>query len=237
MIRSYKHQELRLDAFLRSAIEPAAQEYSEQLVFCANNPEHVMPKELDKKCQAIIEGRPCCLLRGFIQGLLAATIIASLLAVSVFAVYKGIQCGLNMARIDLEEGSEIRFEGEDAVALKYAEPEPEIVLGYLPDGFECTYKDEEVIRYSDENGKKIVLDIGKTISSTWMVLNTEDANVIPVTVMGHEGYMSAAMVEGKKQTKYIWFDQKKQVAYRFISLGLSEDEVSKILEGIRYENE
>ena len=174
MIRSYKHQELRLDAFLRSAIEPAAQEYSEQLVFCANNPEHTIPEELDKKCQAIIEGRPCCLLRGFIQGLLAATIIASLLAVSVFAAYKGIQCGLNMARIDLEEGREIRFEGEDAVTLMSDESDSEIVFGYLPDGFKYTYRDNEIIRCSDENGRKIVLDIGKVFTSSRMVLNTEE---------------------------------------------------------------
>ena len=237
MINTNQRKEERMDQFLKSVLEPAAEEYMDELVYRAVYPARAIPTNLDKKCRDIISGKPCCLLKGVIKVILVAAVSVSMMAATSFAVYTGVKKGLLMKLETEPEGSRITFVGEDVETVSAVSSPGKIELSYIPDGFECVYRDDETIRYTDKNDNIIVIDRSMMCSYSSVLMNTENAYVTPVICQGHEGYTSVSEVNGKVQVHYMWFNTKTRISYKFVTIGLDEIETEKILEGIICEDE
>ena len=232
----YNGRDDRLDAFLGSVIEPAAAEYAGSMIDAAQNPQYSMPPELDKRCLERINGSSTSERRS-LRTILIAAVIAALLGTSVFAVYNEVRQGLVMKREDVDEGSRITFVSttQDTQPASY-QTTADLVLGYIPEGFECIGTGSTVAKYADKNGNSFILDRMWIIQGVATMLNTEDAYVSPVVCNGYEGFKSIGELNGKIKISYMWYDTDKQMTYCLIALGIDENEILKIVDGMNYES-
>ena len=227
----------KMDRFLRSVLEPAADEYLDGVIFCAKYPESTIPPHLDKKCSDIIAGKPCCLLRSIIKVIMVAAVSVSMMAASSFAVYTGVKRGLLMKLETEPEGSRISFVGEDVESAPALSTPGKIQLSYIPDGFECVYRDDETVKYTDDNGNSISFNANITNSLTLLLRDTENSVVSSAVYNDCCGYKIVKLrTDERSQTEYLWLDTETAIVYDLITIGLNELENIKILEGIIYGN-
>lgn len=225
----------RMDSFLRSVLEPAAEVYMDELIFCAKHPESTIPPQLDKKCRDIIAGKPCCLLKSIIKVIMVAAVSVSMMAASSFAVYTGVKQGLLMKLETEPEGSRISFVGEDVEPAPALSTPGKIQLSYIPDGFECVKKTDDYVRYADKNNNSILFMSTKRSSKALLFRDTENANVTYIIHKDCEGYKNVKYRDdGLLCIEYLWFDSQAQLEYDLITIGLDETEITKILEGMGY---
>ena len=226
----------RLDAFLGSVIEPAAAEYAEAMIDAAQNPRYSMPPELDKRCLERINGSSTSVRRS-LRTILIAAVIAALLGTSAFAVYNEVRQGLVMKREDVDEGSRIMFAGmDDEMAASDTRTPAALTLNYIPDGFEIVYRDEQTVKYKDNNGRNFVVDKTNISKNYAITLDTEGEEVNPFVYKEYEGYNSVGEYNGQSKISYLWYDAGKKMVYKLMAVGLDENEVIKILDGMDYES-
>jgi len=222
------------DEFLRSLIGPAAEEYAQLLAKKAEDPPLRIPAELDEKCRRIIETHRCSRTSRIRVALVAAA-IAALLGMTSFAVYSEVRRELVMKRQEADEGCRITFDGTDEEITEY-NIFGDISLGYIPDGFECEINSTERIRYKDEYGNSILFRKRRINANTLLLRDSENNKVISIRYNGYDGYKDVKYCsDGCVQIIYWWFDTDRQMVYDLITVGLSESEAEKILEGISCE--
>ena len=233
----YNGRDDRLDAFLESVIEPAAAEYAESMIAAAQNPQYSMPPELDKRCLERINGSSTAVRRS-LRTILIAAVIAALLGTSAFAVYNEVRQSLAMKREDVDEGSRITFVSttQDTQPASY-QTAADLVLGYIPEGFELIYDIAETDKYVDNYGNRFIVERIQIGRNSAIILNTENEEVIPIVCGEYEGYMSMADVDGQTRRSYVVFDTENQITYNLMTFGLSEKEAEKILEEISCEKQ
>ncbi|MBO7275688.1 MAG: hypothetical protein J6V15_04875 [Clostridia bacterium] len=239
MINTNQRKEERMDQFLKSVLEPAAEEYMDELVYRAVYPARAIPTNLDKKCRDIISGKPCCLLKGVIKVILVAAVSVSMMAATSFAVYTGVKKGLLMKLETEPEGSRITFVGEDVETVSAVSSPGKIELSYIPDGFECVKKTDDYVRYADKNGNSFIFKMTNTALLDLMLWDTERSIISPVTYENYEGYKSIIenSVDGRMQISFVLYNEGKQSVYRSMFIGINESEINSILEGINHEVE
>ena len=228
----------RLDAFLGSVIEPAAAEYAESMIVAAQNPRYSMPSELDKRCLERINGSSASV-RSSLRTILIAAVIAALLGTSAFAVYNEVRQGLVMKREDVDEGSRITFVSttQDAQPASY-QTAADLVLGYIPEGFECIAKTADYIRYNDKSGDSVFIKSHRANSQFSALMDTENGEVTSFVLCDNEIYRCIKnSKDGCLRIWYLWFDADIQMVYNLVTVGLSENEAEKVLEGVCYYNE
>lgn len=225
------------DEFLRSLIGPAAEEYAQLLAKKAEDPPLRIPAELDEKCRRIIETHQCSR-TSRIRVALVAAVIAALLGMTSFAVYSEVRRELVMKRQEADEGCRITFDGTDEEITEY-NIFGDISLGYIPDGFECISDDAETIKYSDENGNTFMFGRRRISTQSTILWNTENATVTPINYESYEGYKSVQSnsADGRLLINIMLFDLKKNIVYDFMSIGIENSEMEKIMEGINFESE
>ena len=228
----YNGRDDRLDAFLGSVIEPAAAEYAESMIAAAQNPQYSIPPELDKRCLERINGSSTAVRRS-LRTILIAAVIAALLGTSAFAVYNEVRQSLAMKREDVDEGSRITFVGMDTQTVASDAPAlGTLTLSYIPDGFECIVDTPDCIRYKDKYDNFIVVKKIKVNSSSTLLRDKENAGATSVACCGYEGYKDVKnRADGREQIDFLWLDTDKQMVYEVITVGISENELEKILEG------
>ncbi len=238
MINTNQRKEERMDQFLKSVLEPAAEEYMDELVYRAVYPARAIPTNLDKKCRDIISGKPCCLLKGVIKVILVAAVSVSMMAATSFAVYTGVKKGLLMKLETEPEGSRITFVGEDVETVSAVSSPGKIELSYIPDGFECVKKTDDYMICFDESGSSVLVEMYSIGSRTAILKDTENAEVTPVSYDGYEGYKCVGKSEtnGRVKVSLILFDHNNHIIYNLTSIGIEELEIDKIWEGIKNEN-
>ncbi len=227
----------RLDAFLKSVIQPAAAEYAESIVRQARHTKQTIPCELDSRCKTKIYD-----FFGSVKGngkvFLMVAVIAALLGTSVFAMYNEDRQGLVMRDNKFDDASRITFSGETAqIAETALQSAGEILFDYIPAGFELVYQDDQSVIYMDENGSSFVIDRTRLNMRATIMLNTEDEDVAPIVCKGYEGYKSIGESDGQLRISYLWYDTDEQMTYKLMTVGLEENEILKIMDGMNYENQ
>ena len=222
------------DEFLRSLIGPAAEEYAQLLAKKAEDPPLRIPAELDEKCRRIIETHQCSR-TSRIRVALVAAVIAALLGMTSFAVYSEVRRELVMKRQEADEGCRITFDGTDEEITEY-NIFGDISLGYIPDGFECILDEKTIIKYEDNKGNFFIVDECSINSNSSILLDSENDVVDSIVYNGCEGYINVGEYNGHKKITYLWFNTEKQMVYKLTSIGLTENEIVKIMEGINYES-
>jgi len=224
----------RPDRFLGPLIKSAAADYAKAYMRDAENPPLRMPVELDEKCRGIIQAHQCSR-TSRIRVALVAAVIAALLGMTSFAVYSEVRRELVMKRQEADEGCRITFDGTDEEITEY-NIFGDISLGYIPDGFECEINSTERIRYKDEYGNSILFRKRRINANTLLLRDSENNKVISIRYNGYDGYKDVKYCsDGCVQIIYWWFDTDRQMVYDLITVGLSESEAEKILEGISCE--
>ncbi len=228
----------KMDRFLRSVLEPAADEYLDGVIFCAKYPESTIPPHLDKKCRNIIAGKPCCLLKSIIKVIMVAAVSVSMMAASSFAVYTGVKQGLLMKLETEPEGSRISFVGEDVEPAPALSTPGKIQLSYIPDGFECVKKTDDYVIYFDKSGNSVMVEKYSVSSRAALLKDTENAGVTLVSYDDYEGYkcVGNSISNGRMQVSLVIFDHNDNIIYNLTSIGIEKSEIDKIWEGIINEN-
>lgn len=227
----------RLDRFLRLTTAPAAKEYRDELTLCAKNTVCVIPPLLDQKCMNIIAGRPCCLLKSVIKIILVAAVSVLLLTATSFAIYTSVRHGLQMKLQTEPEGSRISFISEetaDATEQVVLSSPRKIELSYIPEGFECVYQDDEVIRYTCIDGIGCLSLMMREISLEGSLLwNTENSEITPITYKNFNGYKSIRKntANGLPEINIILSDPNGHTIIEIMFLNIEDTEIAKILEG------
>ena len=171
---------------------------------------------------------------------LVAAVIAALLGMTSFAVYSEVRRELVMKRQKVDEGCRITFDGTDGNAETEAgsaevQNQTDIILAYIPDGFECVTTGKTTVKYTDKNGNSFVVDITPISYWTTIMFNTEGEYTTSVVRNGYEVFKSTGEINGCTRISYLWYDTDRGLVYNLMTVGLDENETLKILDGMNYE--
>ena len=116
---------------------------------------------------------------------------------------------------------------------------------YIPDGYELVLQRAQdfgkmgiqyTARYErlDEDYNNFFFDICPIDSGDGMLVDTENAEVINTTIHGHDGWIikKVDVPSGRECTMYLWFDLENGYSYEYCSIGISDNELQKIFDGI-----
>lgn len=116
---------------------------------------------------------------------------------------------------------------------------------YVPDGYELILQRAQdfgkmgiqyTARYErlDEDYNNFFFDICPIDSGDGMLVDTENAEVINTTIHGHDGWIikKVDVPSGRECTMYLWFDLENGYSYEYCSIGISDNELQKIFDGI-----
>ena len=116
---------------------------------------------------------------------------------------------------------------------------------YIPEGYELVQElavnfgssDKHYARaYADTNDEEnnFRLDILPIDRGSSVLVDTEDAKAENIIIFGNDGMLIRKFdtLTQREQIQYIWFDMNNQLYYTFFSLGITQQESEKILNGI-----
>lgn len=206
------------------------------------DPDAALPPALEKKCKKLIRDTFAAKSRSTAtkeakaqrrifswKTLQKVAVVAILLVTTVsfvFAAFPQVRADvINMIAEVYEDHTDFSFTPPE-------EAPRELVLhpGWLPKGFHLTNKDvipQFVCNYyEDGNGATLLLE--KTFPNSSLGIDTEDAEVVPITIQGYD----AQLITKNNEVRVIWLNEDEKVVYFVNGENIPVDEIVKVAKNL-----
>ena len=185
--------------------------------------------------------RTVCASKKVFRMVSAAVFICVMLFTTAFAVSSDFRRSTLNAVIEVfDEYSVLKFENIESVAgSKQHGADEEIVYSYniglkwVPDGFEISqgwdHTSNDFVEYVNDEGAGFNVFIVSVFEDALYQFDTENTEMIPVTV---QGYPAELYRKDDGRLTVLWIDTEKQGVMQVLAVGLSQEDVLKIAEGV-----